>query len=174
MISPVNIPTRKSHSRMSSSRIEKLNSLGGDVCGGPAAAAAGSSRVNDQSRHAESLKSLMQRLRRVLDAVASPTAAACSRSTSRHTTTTAAAAASTSSAAAAAAAAILARARAPHGSAERQKIGHLPEALQDVASDERGAYAVQSELHQLLARQQPELGVISGTKIGCTTAVMQE
>jgi hypothetical protein len=144
------------------------------VCGGPAAAAAGSSRVNDQSRHAESLKSLMQRLRRVLDAVASPTAAACSRSTSRHTTTTAAAAASTSSAAAAAAAAILARARAPHGSAERQKIGHLPEALQDVASDERGAYAVQSELHQLLARQQPELGVISGTKIGCTTAVMQE
>jgi hypothetical protein len=116
----------------------------------------------------------MQRLHRVLDAVASPTAAACSRSTSRHTTTTAAAAASTSSAAAAAAAAILARARAPHGSAERQKIGHLPEALQDVASDERGAYAVQSELHQLLARQQPELGVISGTKIGCTTAVMQE
>ena len=148
--------------------------------GGPAAAGSSFVKSRPGSRHAESLKSPMQRLHRVLDAVASPTAAAaCSRSISHRTTTTAAAAAaaaaSTSSAAAtAAAAAILARARAPHGSAERQKIGHLPEALQDVASDERGAYAVQSELHQLLARQQPELGVISGTKIGCTTAVMQE
>ena len=72
------------------------------------------------------------------------------------------------------AATILARARARVGATERQKIGHLPGALHDFVSDERGAYAVQVELHQLLAEQRPELGGICGTKIGCTTAVMQE
>lgn len=37
-------------------------------------------------------------------------------------------------------------------------------------SDEAQAYAVQSELHALLA---PELGAVVGHKIGCTTPVMQ-
>lgn len=72
------------------------------------------------------------------------------------------------------AALILARARARCGAAEKQKIGHLPAALQELVCDERGAYSVQLELHRLLAEQRPELGEISGTKIGCTTAVMQD
>ena len=37
-------------------------------------------------------------------------------------------------------------------------------------ADETQAYAVQHELHRLLA---PELGAVSGHKIGCTTPVMQ-
>jgi len=75
---------------------------------------------------------------------------------------------------AAAPAAILARARARPGAPERAKIGHLPEALQALVVDERGAYAVQDELHELLQRHRPELGGIAGTKVGCTTKVMQE
>jgi 2-keto-4-pentenoate hydratase len=122
---------------------------------------------------------LMHRLGRVFDAVATnckncrgSTIAAAART---HTTAAQAGASTTvvSSRLAADAAAILARARARIG-AERQKIGHLPGALHDLVCDERGAYAVQQELHELLAEQRPELGGICGTKIGCTTAVMQE
>lgn len=72
------------------------------------------------------------------------------------------------------AAAILARARARCGAAERQKISHLPSVLRELVTNERGAYSVQLELHRLLAEQRPELGEICGTKIGCTTAVMQD
>ena len=69
---------------------------------------------------------------------------------------------------------ILARARARPGSPERQKIGDLPEALLRAVDSEADAYAVQAALHDLLQQRVPELGTIVGTKIGCTTAVMQE
>ena len=94
----------------------------------------------------------MHRLGRVFDAVATncncrgSTIAAAART---HTTAAQAGASTTviSSRLAADAAAILARARARIG-AERQKIGHLPGALHDLVCDERGAYAVQQELHE--------------------------
>ena len=79
---------------------------------------------------------------------------------------------SSGSGASATAAAILACARAMPGAPERAKIGHLPDALRPL--DEAGAYAVQHELHELLRRRRPDLGGIAGTKIGCTTKVMQE
>ena len=102
----------------------------------------------------------MRRVRRLVDALAR-----------RHPASGFASAASSD---AAAAAAILARARALPDAPERARIGHLPEALAPAVATEAGAYAAQSALHALLRQQRPELGSIAGTKIGCTTAVMQE
>ena len=68
----------------------------------------------------------------------------------------------------AAAASYVARART---GSRRSPIGHCPPTVPKL--DARTAYDVQDALHEILVRE-PEQGQIVGTKIGCTTAVMQE